>query len=324
MMLWLVLLSWFGPAVDFQAFLLSADHWRTHGTLYPDIVYPNLNLPHTSALFVMLSYLPFAWALVIWKAVQLACAARVLWLMREELSPLGWLLVAVAQPTVNATQNGQIVWLVAWLVVEAAVRNARKRRSAGAAVWLTIAVLIKPFLGLVLLGYLWRHPRAVRQVAAIVLFVGVVGIALFGASEYIRWWYAAQRVAAHTHPANISISGVLSHTGLSSYVPVLVLVVVLGSGWALYRGGDVWRVLLPASLLVSPLTWLYYAWVLAPVIRRDWNTAVACLLLAVPIGLVPPWLPLGAMGLGLLWVRAIWRPEDTAGSLRTTGCSGYC
>jgi hypothetical protein len=122
--LWIALLAALGDGRDFRTFLESVIAWRSEDTLYPRIDYPNLNLPHASLLFLPLADLPWGAALTVWQTAQVLCAFRVFWLL-PGLPPWAWILIAVAQPTVTGTMIGQVAWLMAWLVSEAAYAARR-------------------------------------------------------------------------------------------------------------------------------------------------------------------------------------------------------
>jgi len=169
--------------------------------------------------------------------------------------------------------------------VTAAWVAARQQRNATAGAWLGLAAVVKPFL-FVFVPYLaitrnWRALRTMGAVAAITLAAGVL---VFGADAYREWALQIPRVNWGTHYFNASIAGVVERLfGVSYYATAgrhpWVARTLIAAGVATvalitfrrvvrHRADrrdesidEDWAVLLLASLLLSPLGWVYYLWI---------------------------------------------------------------
>ncbi len=252
----------------------------------------NLNLPHTHLLLLPLTGLTPGCALTVWFAASLAvfvlCARTVWRALRWQLPPLLWLAIVVYLLAWGATAafslTAQLSLLLAGPVTAAWVA-ARQQRNATAGAWLGLAAVVKPFL-FVFVPYLaitrnWRALRAMGTVAAITLAAGVL---VFGADAYREWALQIPRVNWGTHYFNASIAGVVERLfGVSYYATVgrnpwvartliaagLAAVALITFRHVMRHRADRrvesidedWAVLLLASLLLSPLGWVYYLWI---------------------------------------------------------------
>ncbi len=252
----------------------------------------NLNLPHTHLLLLPLTGLTPGRALTVWFAASLAvfvlCARTVWRALRWQLPPLLWLAIVVYLLAWGATAafslTAQLSLLLAGPVTAAWVA-ARQQRNATAGAWLGLAAVVKPFL-FVFVPYLaitrnWRALRAMGTVAAITLAAGVL---VFGADAYREWALQIPRVNWGTHYFNASIAGVVERLfGVSYYATVgrnpwvartliaagLAAVALITFRHVMRHRADRrvesidedWAVLLLASLLLSPLGWVYYLWI---------------------------------------------------------------
>ena len=252
----------------------------------------NLNLPHTHLLLLPLTGLTPGRALTVWFAASLAvfvlCARTVWRALRWQLPPLLWLAIVVYLLAWGATAafslTAQLSLLLAGPVTAAWVA-ARQQRNATAGAWLGLAAVVKPFL-FVFVPYLaitrnWRALRTMGAVAAITLAAGVL---VFGADAYREWALQIPRVNWGTHYFNASIAGVVERLfGVSYYATAsrnpwvartliaagLAAVALITFRHVIRHRADRrvesidedWAVLLLASLLLSPLGWVYYLWI---------------------------------------------------------------
>jgi len=205
---------------------------------------------------------------------------------------------------------------------------------------------VKPFLGVFWIYLLLtRRLKAAGAMAAAVLLCVLVGVLVFGWSEYLAWFRAMAAVDWAFAPMNGSMQGVLARTLAESpvFVPlvrapaaVLPATIVLGAIVGavalvtLMRDASERRVdrafagLLLTALLVSPLGWMYYVWFLAGPVLALWPTVFqrqsrvrdACIVAAVPGLLLPlymttvgsssPWISL-TLGSTYGWtLMALW------------------
>lgn len=252
----------------------------------------NLNLPHTHLLLLPLTGLTPGRALTVWFAASLTvfvlCAWTVCRALAWQLPPLLWLAIVVYLLAWGATAafslTAQLSLLLAGPVTAAWVA-ARQQRNATAGAWLGLAAVVKPFL-FVFVPYLaitrnWRALRTMGTVATITLAAGVL---VFGADAYREWALQIPRVNWGTHYFNASIAGVVERLfGVSYYATAgrhpWVARTLIAAGLATvalitfrhvvrHRADrrdesidEDWAVLLLASLLLSPLGWVYYLWI---------------------------------------------------------------
>jgi Glycosyltransferase family 87 len=180
----------------------------------------------------------------------------------------------------------QVSLLVMW-VVALAWLHARRGEWASAGLWLGFAGSVKPFL-LLSLPYLAirRQWTALWYALATVGGMLTLGVGVFGLESYREWLRQAAEITWGAHYMNASIMGVLERWigRPSGYAPVFRargLVAPLGiavSGLVglftlrrIARDGQdpklidsEWASWLLASLLMSPLGWIYYLWLALP------------------------------------------------------------
>ena len=254
----------------------------------------NLNLPHANVALLPLTALAPSAALPVWLALSvLALADTGRRTIRGTDARLGWFgalalfvyLLAWA-PTAAMVLTLQVSLLVMW-VVALAWLHARRGEWASAGLWLGLAGSVKPFL-LVSLPYLAIRRQWTALGCALAAVGGMValGIAVFGLESYREWLRQAGEITWTAHYMNASITGVLERwIGRSSgYAPLFRapgLVAPLGiaaSGLVglftlrrIARDGQSsevidseWVAWLLASLLMSPLGWIYYFWLALP------------------------------------------------------------
>jgi len=286
-----VLFSQQTGVVDFTAFYASGLEWRRSGEFYdpPDGVFPNLNLPHTAVLLVPLSWLPYGVSLALWQALNLACFFDIG--RRLRFSAWVWIGAFVWIPTWLHMGQGQIGGVVAWLVVRAYLSPSGW--------WLGAAMVVKPFTVAAIIRREWG--RLVRY-SVVGLAAVSLGMAIAGLSSYREWVTLTRSHERHEIGLwyhNLSIWFWEARTEIPAWPVAAALCVV--SGWALWRRADPWRLCLPLALLLSPVGWQYYGWILAPLtVGATWLSWTGLIL----VGLPQPVLPLGTAGLVILWGRA--------------------
>lgn len=305
---------------DFEVFYADARRWMSGGPLYGSQPEGsgNLNLPHVAICFVTLAWFPDAQAWAVWQAVQLTLACD---LIRRTLAAvpsvavgaeLGALL-AIAPSTLGQVAMAQMGWVVAWLVARAYLERMLPR----AAIWIGLAVSIKPFLLFVLLW--WMVHGEWRRLAVALAVCGscvVAGVSLAGLDAYTSWYTQLHYISWHALPLNWSLAGGVSRWTDNRYIlgGVLLLTGIVAL-WHLtrLRPNDTrgWVVCLSATLLLSPLGWAYYGWILAaPVMAwilscgRTPQLTIALCLLWVPSALAAS-VPFNTVGLvALIWAAS--------------------
>jgi hypothetical protein len=335
----------------------------------------NLNPPHFHLLMR-----PFTWfsppvAFGLWLALGIAALAASLSLTYRtlglRLSPAGAALAVVAilaaAPTIAVLLTGQFAWMLALAVTWAWMR-ARSARWIAAAAALGVAASLKPFLGL-FLPYLLLH----RRWAAAAAFTGtaagsyVAGVAAFGTAAAaghvasfgsISWAsnvlngsaYGVLQRAAHGAAGKWDVVPVAAATHLPiALVWVALSMVILAVTFRAVRplrvGAGVDRdflLLIAAGLLVSPLGWSYYFWLLvAPLVamasRYRWwrldspSAALACVALAgclwppemLDLGQPAGWATISIGSIYFWALAAIWGAAAAAGFSGTRGSSAH-
>ncbi len=344
---------------DFFVFLNSA-HWLREGAdLYqhPLRAGPGYNLNPPAALLVFLpfSYLSDANAFLAWTAVSLGAYLLAAYWITRTLAPgrlvsIGSLLL-VSQPVIIALLLGQTAALV-MLLMTAAWMADRSDRTRRAGVLLGTAIALKPFLGVFLAYALWRRSRPF--VAGMAMGIGgtaIIGLAVGGVSGYRSWLAALHQISWIAHWLNGSLLGFFTRT-LSDTPEVLhmtpvavrphlvyplwyaaVVSVVAVSARALLRTHDrdrAWSLLLVASLLISPLGWMYYlpsaAGPLVAVMERASRGTRALIGVGYACLLIPPSaMPtLGALQTALsgsvyTWAVVLWFAGLSMSSRQLTG-----
>lgn len=278
---------------DYDAFLASGaalSSGESPYALFTDRL--NLNPPIWLPLFVALSR--FGVTFDAWRLLSLALYIITLVALRrafpEAVSPTR-LLAGLALLALPLTlHQGQVYILLTMLVAGAWIAMDRDRPLwVGACIGLLCA--LKPnFLVWPALLFLAGYRREALVSGAVFALASALPLALYGTAPSLDWLRFAAHPAA-THPANVSISGVLARwglrpPGLAIAVPLLVPVAL----WAWHRRpapNTVAIVAVSVSLLASPVAWIGYSIVLLPVLvampRLPWP---ALLILLAPTPLV--------------------------------------
>ena len=273
---------------DFTVFLESARWLRQGADPYQPPLRPgpgyNLNPPAAVVLFVPFSFLPDSIALAVWTA--LAIGAYVLaahWIAREVM-PGRTVSIAgaifLSQPAIMSLLLGQIGGPMMLLLTAAWIADRRERPLAAGAL-LGIAIGAKPFLLIFAAYALWRRSAAFASgLAAGIAGMVTLGVAAAGVAGFRSWVGAIEQITWSAHVANASLLALLTRTlsvtpEILHATPLTVRpdlvqplwwtsVAIVGATTAVIllrtRNRDqAWAILLIASLLVSPLGWVYYA-----------------------------------------------------------------
>jgi hypothetical protein len=269
----------------------------------------NINLPHVTALLVPLTYLPFDVAFSLWQAAQLAAwGALLLLLCRESpsVSRPEFVAAAVLFPgTLAQIAQGQWGFVLAWLLGMAWVAH-RRHRETEAGLWIGVACALKPFVGLLAVLYARQSRFRGAAVAALTVSGAVAaGVLVLGPDLYARWATATSEISWAGYPSNASLLGFAERTVPSGIVNRMwsLMAAALGAATVIASSRRVddritWTLVLVAALLISPLGWLYYGWIVA-----------------APLLSMPRWSPLLKAGLLLLWIPPGWFPALSTATL---------
>lgn len=256
----------------------------------------NMNPPHFHLLLLPLTLLPSAdYAFVAWWALSGLCLFHAgKWIVSEigvqltssqRQKTVVLLLAFCGTAAMIYTAQLSFVLLVPITLMW---RAARRQRWGRAGALLGLLISVKPFLA-VLLAYLcWRRRwRAAGSCLATIILAFAVGLAVFGWVNHVSWY---QRLAIAEGwawlPMNASLMGMLTRLFAESiwYVPLMCL--SAGTIWLMWlgiggivgvmtlaatSGGDSaedvdhdFALLLAASVLLCPLGWVYYLWLMLP------------------------------------------------------------
>ena len=255
----------------------------------PTCFHPNLNPPFFILLTVPLAWLGFQGAWLLWFGLSLAClAGSVALIHREQLIPGGMAMFGAVSlafllyvPTLASFFLGQVTFQV-MLAVVLGWRALRHGRDWAAGAWLGLAVSVKPFVGLLVVGlFLLGNKRALMAMLLAGLACGALGWLAGGWEAYRDYLAALRTISWQAASWNASFAGFFSRplggsqnipwidapawaqglTNLSSLAVLaayalairrtLPLAPALRADWLLALS-------LPAMLLISPLGWLYY------------------------------------------------------------------
>jgi hypothetical protein len=240
-------------------------------------------------------------------------------------------------PTHVQAVTGQLAWVLL-LVLTLSWAAARRERWVVAGAWLGVAVAIKPFLLPMLVWIAWRgQVRAALAGLGAGVTLALAGAGIFGVEQYRDWATAVGGIQWYARPLNASIWGAVYRTftlnnrtsavldigaGAAAFLSLAASAVVVLVTWLACRRlrdvDDQWSLVLCATLLITPLGWVYYGCLLLPGWRARWPGVLATLCWLVPT----PWLTAGqpsplatvawgsaaTWGLLLIWIRAL-RPS---------------
>jgi hypothetical protein len=305
---------------DFLLFL----GW-THNETTPDLNHPALHLfwwpfrqlaPSTAvSVWALVSIGCYAWCAFLISRVSRFTAIEIL------IGTLALTGAAIALGLGQVTALLTLLLTLAWL-------DARSGR-ARAGVWLGVLCALKPFYGLFVVYHLSRKDwRTVAAAGASWLVLLVAGLLVGGPDAYQLWLDRLGSVTWHAHVFNGSVWSIGARLfepstvrWAAKWTPVLVSpvlsasVTVAASGAvlvALWRSRGVERdqayaLVGLASLLLSPLGWIYYLPALmgplAMCVRSSWWPVVALAVVPYPVLVNQEY---GALGTVLVGQWAVW------------------
>jgi len=253
---------------DFATFYATGRAWIAGADVYASGQLPNLNPPIATLLFAPFAWLPLHGALVPWLILNLLGLLVSLRILGRELaiapSLRGLVLIGLSLPALQLVHSGNLGWL---LMVPATLawRSARRDQWTQAGAWLGLVLMLKPmFLGF-LIYVAWRRQwRALLACGAVGLGSLVLGAAIVGVDAYASWF----RVVGTVNTANLSNASLLGLVGLwglpRPWYGLAGAVVVGLTGWRLAQGprsvDREWTIVWLASILISPIGWVYYLW----------------------------------------------------------------
>lgn len=252
---------------------------------------PNLNPPVFMAILLPLSLLPYGAAWWIWAAFSVICATYGAWLLAGHFSGssnarvfrtlLGSAALFTYYPTLANFSLGQVGTLLLPVLI-LSWRHLRHDEGIRAGCWLGLALAIKPFLGVLLLGLVVAgQRRAALSMVINGLAWTVVGVLLFGRTalhDYalvaanVRWtatnwngsWFGfVDRAFISTPdsgwPDTRPLAQALGSAGALTTITLMLWRVKVQNQASRLKGADtIFALGLPAALLASPLGWVYY------------------------------------------------------------------
>lgn len=252
---------------------------------------PNLNPPVFMVIMLPLSMMPYAQAWWIWAGFSSTCALIGIWLLtgtynhRPRMRAF-WMLIGSAAmfayyPTLANFSMGQMGTVLlplislAWLYL-------KRGKALYSGCWLGLAVGLKPFLGLLLLGLVvLRCWRALGSAVLVISGMCAAGACFFGADAYRDYASLAANVSWTASNWNGSWYGffdrLFSGFGGLNWATTKQLSIALAITFSMITTG-IWLTMIrqqnrlhsscridalfmlgvPTSLLTSPLGWVYY------------------------------------------------------------------
>ena len=291
----------------------------------------NVNLPHVIAFMVPLTFLSPVVAFVVWQAIQIGAWAFMVWglFARGALRPTPETVAALVLFPGTLAQLALGQWAFALALLVALAWSAHRAGSpVRAGFWIGLATAIKPFVGLLALILAWRGQlRTAAPALGIAGLVWTAGLLWLGPEAYSAWREAVGGITWAAYESNASLFGLaerLMAPDLSLAVwltgSAIVAVTTFAVSQRLTEDAGWWTMALTAALLISPLGWVYYGWIVAPSLLalRRWPLGLKAglVLLWIPPGLLPA---LSTASAGLLLVWASLAIEAIRGSGRVQG-----
>jgi hypothetical protein len=194
----------------------------------------------------------------------------------------------------------QVTWII-WPLLLFAWWSWRRERWTAGAIAFGIALGIKPFLGVILLWLVVsRRMRAALVSAAAAAASYGVAAAVYGMPVLRTWVTAIGEIAWWWVAMNASLEGCIARaltpigiptTTLPAGVSTLALIggaIIVAVTLLRLRDRTVdesWPALVAASLMASPLGWVYYAWWMLPG-TRPWRVLLRAPMLWIPLAYV--------------------------------------
>jgi len=346
---------------DFGKFYYAVQSWRAGLSMYAPtpatdmavgvarMQLLDMNPPHFHLLVLPLLPWEVQQAGMLWTAVNLTAALLAVALTIREtrarvhpsrILPVVCLALMSASTGANAV-TAQCTGLL-MLPTTAAWIAARGNRWTRCGLWLGVLISIKPFLGLfiptLMLLRQWRALAALVLAAAACLAAGLL---VFGRSAYQDWFAALRDVRWTWAAMNGSIMAIIARSADRSpvFTPVALLAPLVVPLWlacsamvaalslrATRRSVDhAFGVTVLASLLISPLGWVYYLWLAVPGCAALWRTrvppmalgglAILCIPVFATVTGQPHALATITIGSSYVWATlALWGASVVGGS----------
>jgi hypothetical protein len=281
-----------------KLFLEGRDMYAPDYLGQPAIEYLNLNPPHLHLVLLPLAPLAPARAIVAWMAMNGGALLVSLLLIRKELGihlsliQATWFAAALigVSATTALVYTGHISMLLLVLMTCAWIAM-RRGRSMAAGAWLGVLISIKPFAAIFLpwLG-LRRDWPALGAALGCTAIAFVIGLLVFGIEAHQGWIASLAVVPWFWSDMNASVLGALTRwlSDNPKFSPLILapeaveplwIISALAIGVATFvtlwtsRGVDRgFALLIVAALLISPLGWVYYWWLLpGPLAAMLWQ-----------------------------------------------------
>jgi len=257
----------------------------------------NLNPPLSLLFFRWLAPLEPRAAYRAWQALSaLLFGLAFLWLARTPgmvLSGGRWLWALALAGLWYTLLMGQI-YAALLLLCAGAWSLLERGRPVAAGVLIGLLAAIKPNLALwPLLLLASGAPLAALPALGVALALSLVPALVYGPGIYLGWLRALEACPADALTTNVSLPGLAARLGRPGLGIVLSAALAAGAiALALWRRPaplQASALALPATLLASPIAWVGYTVLLAPILlSRRWTRALraAAALLVVPAPLV--------------------------------------
>ena len=296
----------------------------------------NMNPPHFQFLLKPLTNLSVPAAAAVWRTLNVIALGGCLWWLGrrsdERWSAADFGAVLAWSPMQSTINLNQLTWIL-WPLLVAAWWCWRRDRWTCGAIAFGVALSFKSFLAVFLIWLLvrgkWR--AAAAAVVSAVAALGV-GVAAYGPGVFRDWLAAVASVEWSFAVMNASVRGFLSRSLTASgsagvplaiapalvnplFVAAALFILLVTMVRARRLSVDrAWPPLMAASLLASPLGWLYYIWWILPGVKPS-RLLFESPLLWVPMvcvlwGQPSPWatVTIGSVffwGLLIAWVRLV-------------------
>lgn len=276
-----------------------------------------VNVPIVAWLFAPFGWLSGKGLICTSQAIKLTvlagmgCMALIAWLLVRLTQAEGWRrwlivsLVMLNGPLINSVKEGNLThWSLVLLIL-----CFIKRKTLWEPVLLALAVVIKPPLALLAVGYVWhRKWKHLGVFLNVLMWVALVSVMTLGWPLHLAWKEAvclpgpiaafnSQSVASAVARLWVGDARLLDWTPIRCLPAAYTLLVVMASAGLLLlatRGRLTSFRLLCLAPLLSPLAWThYYAWLLIPaaswvsrVGTLDWRVvvwSVALLMVGAPV-----------------------------------------
>lgn len=286
---------------------------------------PNLNPPIFMALIAPLTTLPYSDAWWMWACASTVCGFASIWVLagtftndrgrRSLYTAWGSIVLLLYYPSYANFTLGQVGTLL-MLPLSLAWAELRQGHPLRAGAWLGLATGLKPFLGIFVISLLiLKEWRACLTLLITATALTVSGLIWLGWGVHEHYQIVAKTVTWTTSNWNGSLIGLVDRAfsgfDLSTQPELQSLRKCIGYGlasltlllvvWLLRRAQALSRrdradllflLTVPASVLISPLGWLYYLPWLGLSASALWHLTERGVGLARPyrLSLVLPWL----------------------------------